>query len=58
MIKIFLRPCVLNATPDQNVYHARTHFLEERGNFSKVGANSRNQEKGVIFQTKFGEILK
>ena len=36
-------------TPDQNVYHARTHFREERGNFSKVGANSRNQEKGVIF---------
>ena len=33
------------------LYHARTHFREERGNFSKLGANSRNQEKGVIFQT-------
>ena len=40
--KIWSRP----PTPDQNVYHARTHFHEERGNFSKVGANSRNQEKG------------
>ena len=37
-------------TTDQNVYHARTHFHEERDNFSKVCANSRNQEKGVIFQ--------
>ena len=32
-------------TPDQNVYHARTDFREERSNFSEVGANSRNQEK-------------
>ena len=44
-------------TPDQNVYHARTHFREERGYFLKVGANSRNQEKGVILQAKIGEIL-
>ena len=40
----------LETRTDQNVYHARTHFREERGNFSKVGANSRNQEIGVIFQ--------
>ena len=33
-------------TPDQNVYHARTHLCEEMGNFSKVGA------------TQIGEILK
>ena len=31
-------------TPDQNVYHARTHLRGERGNFSTVGAKSG--EKG------------
>ena len=46
------------STPDQNVYHARTHFREERGNFSKIGANSRNQEKWVIFGHKSAKFLK
>ena len=34
------------STPDQNVYQARTHFREERGNFPKVVANSRIKKNG------------
>ena len=45
-------------TPDQNIHHARTHFHEKGGNVSKAGANSQNQEKGVIFQAQISEILK
>ena len=45
------------STPDQNVYHARTHFRENGGIFSIGGANSLNQEKGVIFQAWVREIL-
>ena len=45
-------------TPDQNVYHARTHFREKGGIFSMGGANSRNQEKAVILQEWVREILK
>ena len=46
------------STPELNVYHARTHFREKGGIFSMGGANSRNQEKGVILQAWVLEILK
>ena len=41
-----LNHCPGNLTPDQNVYHARTHFHEERGNFSKVGAIREIKKRG------------
>ena len=46
------------STPDQNVYHVRTHFREKKGHFSMGSTNSRNHEKGVILQTWDREILK
>ena len=49
---------VTPAPPDQSVYHGRNHFREKEGIFSMGGANSRNQEKGIIFQARVREILK
>ena len=36
--------------------HARTHFAKKRGFFSMGNANSRNQEKGVVFISNFGKL--
>ena len=36
--------------------HARTHFAKKRGLFSMGNANSRNQEKGVVFIFNFGKL--
>ena len=47
----------LPPAPKQSAYHARTHFHEKKGIFSVGGANSRNQEKGVIFWAWVGEIF-
>ena len=44
-------------TFDQSVYHAGTRFREKGGIFSMGSANLRNQENGVIFQTRVREIL-
>ena len=38
-----------NTHPRRKRTHARIHFRKTSGNFSMGGANSRNQEKGVIF---------
>ena len=43
-------------TPDQSVFHARTHFNEKWDIFSMAGTNSRNIEKRVIFQAWVREI--
>ena len=55
---VVMNPLPGPSTPNQNVYQARTHFREKRGIFSMGGANSRNQEKGVILQAWVREILK
>ena len=52
-------PWVPPPPPDQSVYHARTHFFSRQNAiFSMGGTNSRNQERGVIFQAWVREILK
>ena len=35
--------------------HARTHFAK-KGFFSMGNANSRNQEKGIVFIFNFGKL--
>ena len=49
---------VFFARPPTPLCHARTHFREKWGIFSMGGANSRNQENGVILQAWVREILK
>ena len=45
-------------TPDQNVYHARTHFREERGDFEVYGSCSDTSlERLQVIQNKLLKLL-
>ena len=44
------------ASPDQSVHPCSYPFRQKRGFFSMGNANSRNQEKGVVFIFNFGKL--